>query len=114
MTYIDPEVYDWEKLKGWDRAFIEGYNTCMERVLNSLKYDKYMLNSVGRPETLPTITKIFNEYTDFVRRHFELILEGYRIDLTCGLMEGNESYLEDDEPSNKTEINMKIYADVKE
>ena len=32
MTYFNPDVYDWEKLKGKDKAFIEGYNAAISEI----------------------------------------------------------------------------------
>ena len=96
MTCFNPDVYDYEKLKGEDKVFINGYNCCIERVKCAVSFVADVYDHMELP---PTLGKMLLE----IRQEMgEEVLENIKQDrpmVVASLMDGSEEY-EVDEKEN--------------
>ena len=96
MTCFNPDVYDYEKLKGEDKVFMDGYNCCIERVKCAVSFVADVYDHMELP---PTLGKMLLE----IRQEMgEEVLENIKQDrpmIVASLMDGSEEY-EVDEKEN--------------
>lgn len=94
MTYFDPEVYDWHKLKGDDAEFMAGYNYAVEELGSIFSC---VICASQFDESTPTLNKAINEIQEHLQEETVYLMKRHRVELTCSLMENNlEVYGEDD------------------
>lgn len=88
MTYFNPEVYDWKKLKDEDAVYISGYNDCMDDMIVAFE------NLIERPEFdgMFTLENVVREIKDKFAHDVANWIDGSRIQKVVSIMDGNEKY----------------------
>ena len=84
MTYIDPNIYDWRKLKDEEADYMRGYNWCMEDVETA--FGNFIVDDTDEESTM---AKIKCEILEETQQRLAEWLDMERTELTCSLMESN-------------------------
>lgn len=93
MSYYNPEVYDPKKLTGDDVKVMEGFELCVQDVLDSL--DEMSRNGFEN-DSVPLFNELYRQVARDIRYELNDLLNDTKIELTVSLMEAEpERYAAD-------------------
>ena len=90
MTYFNPDVYDWEKLKGKDKAFIEGYNAAISDL--DVAFEFHLNDRNADCENLSAVKQLIKEIVSDAQVSVTRDLLSKRTEYVASFMDGNKEY----------------------
>ncbi len=89
--YIDEEIYNWKKLKGEDRVFINGYNEGCTRLIEGA----WSWLDDATAGMIKPFADIYKEVGAEIIAQLSNLVEIDRTELTVSIMDNNEAYYEE-------------------